>query len=230
MDKKKTNIEGDFSGQLAGGDINNHHHYSGSRPLNSAEVQDIKNKVLHYVVIGGKTEIEVWGALKKILGCGLRELHQDQEKAAHSILDLWIEKAESENTQQETDSKIQKELSLLKNLIIQYRKKLECHAQEQEQQIVKQRHIKIRKIVTEAVALILGVALGYMYFKNTQLQQQVMSHQDKNKGCTANEIFYPIGAQQKVRNQEVMECAKSIPDAPPQWEEIKAKFKRKAAP
>lgn len=88
------NVQGDFNGQLANGNINNHI-YSGQERerLNPAEVWPIKIKGRQLIEMTGKNSAEIWGRLKDILGEGHNELFKDQEKAAHAILDLWIEQA-----------------------------------------------------------------------------------------------------------------------------------------
>lgn len=102
MDEKRQVIHGDFNGQLANRDINNHH-YTESRLLNEAEAWEIKNKVAELITLTGKPDKQVWGELKKILGNGLRELCLNQEKAAHAILDLWIERARSQDASRGSD-------------------------------------------------------------------------------------------------------------------------------
>lgn len=89
------NVQGDFNGQLANGNINNNHIYNGQERerLNPAEVRPIKIKGRQLIEMTGKNSVEIWGRLKDILGEGHNELFKDQEKAAHAILDLWIEQA-----------------------------------------------------------------------------------------------------------------------------------------
>lgn len=91
MDEQKTNIEGDFSGQLANGNINNYHSQERTR-LTAAEVWPIKQKGKELIELSNLESVEVWGRLKEIFGEGHNELYKDQEKAAKAILDLWIEK------------------------------------------------------------------------------------------------------------------------------------------
>ncbi|WP_152681931.1 hypothetical protein [Chromobacterium subtsugae] len=92
------NVQGDFNGQLANGNINNHI-YSGQdrERLTAAEVWPIKLKGRQLIDLLGKDSVEVWGPLKEILGEGHNELFRDQEKAAHAILDLWIAQAERQD-------------------------------------------------------------------------------------------------------------------------------------
>ncbi len=97
MGENQQDINGDFNGQLANGNINNYHYQERER-LSAAEVWPIKQKAKRLIELSGKERVEVWGPLKDIFGEGHNDLFKDQEKAAHAILDLWIEREERQVT------------------------------------------------------------------------------------------------------------------------------------
>lgn len=89
-------FQGPVEGGVAGRDVVNHNYQSESRLLTDAEVWPIKQKALRLIELTNKPDVEIWGQLKSILGCGLRELRQDNEKPAHAILDLWLSLAQGQ--------------------------------------------------------------------------------------------------------------------------------------
>lgn len=96
MDENNTSIDGDFNGQLANGNITNTFNYPGRERLSPAEVRPIKLKGKKLIDLTGKESVEIWGKMKEIFGEGHNELFKDQEKPAHAVLDLWLEKTELE--------------------------------------------------------------------------------------------------------------------------------------
>ncbi|MBK1890712.1 hypothetical protein Undi14_11775 [Undibacterium sp. 14-3-2] len=96
MDENNTSIDGDFNGQLANGNITNTFNYPGRERLSPAEVRPIKLKGKKLIELTGKESVEIWGKLKEIFGEGHNDLFKDQEKPAHAVLDLWLEKTELE--------------------------------------------------------------------------------------------------------------------------------------
>lgn len=105
------NVQGDFNGQLANGNISNHIYGNQERArLNGAEAKRIKDKALELIGLTGQESVKTWGRLKDIFGEGVNDLFRDQEKAAHVILDLWLEQAKNHNessAKQQTDLLIQ---------------------------------------------------------------------------------------------------------------------------
>lgn len=94
MDEQERNqtVSGDFSGQLAGGDIlNQHHHYHESPKLTDAERWELNRKVDQVEEVSGHPAKAVWGQLNRIIGRKLADFRLEHKASAHTILDLWIE-------------------------------------------------------------------------------------------------------------------------------------------
>ncbi|WP_145964306.1 hypothetical protein [Chromobacterium phragmitis] len=94
MDEQERNqtVGGDFSGQLAGGDIlNQHHHYHESPKLTDAERWELNRKVDQVEEVSGHPAKAVWGQLNRIIGRKLADFRLAHKAPAHTILDLWIE-------------------------------------------------------------------------------------------------------------------------------------------
>lgn len=102
---KKQIIYGDFNGQLANGNINNHIHHDQGRPLTGKERVEINNKVkiLHekYGEHGGRT----WTFLHKTIGVeSVDAMCLGHRDAAHAIVDLLLERAELAHQLKQTAS------------------------------------------------------------------------------------------------------------------------------